>query len=314
MIIDGPDSVTKAVLSELERAGNPRFKEVMTALVKHLHAFIREVKLTEDEFRQAGEYINAIGKSTTPSHNEAVLMAGSLGVSTLVCLLNNGANGQTDTTANLLGPFWRLDSPRTESGGSIIRSPTPGPAMFVHATVKDGNGAPVAGAEVDIWQSSTEGLYENQDPTQADMNLRGKFTTDANGAFSFRSILPAGYPIPITGPVGDLLRAQGRHNMRPAHLHFLIFKDGFKTHISQVYVPEDPNIETDVQFGVTKALLGDYIRHESGTPPAPDVAAPWYTLDYTFVMEPGTARLPRAPIQDKAKSTEMRPQYLERRP
>ena len=95
------------------------------------------------------------------------------------------------------------------------------------------------------------------------MNLRGKFTTDAEGHFSFRSILPAGYPIPINGPVGDLLRAQGRHNMRPAHLHFLIFKDGLKTHISQVYVPEDPNIETDVQFGVTKALLGDYVRHEN---------------------------------------------------
>ena len=310
MIIDGPDSVTKAVLSELARADNPRFKEVMSALVRHLHAFIREVKLTEEEFQQACAIINSIGQNTNAYHNEAVLMSGSLGVSTLVCLLNNGNDGQTDTTANLLGPFWRLDSPRTESGGSIIRSPTPGPELFVNAWVKDAKGNPVAGAEVDIWQSSTEGLYENQDPTQADMNLRGKFTTDANGDFSFRSILPAGYPIPITGPVGDLLRAQGRHNMRPAHLHFLIFKEGFKTHISQVYVPEDPNIETDVQFGVTKALLGNYVRHESGTPPAPGVKAPWYTLDYTFTMEAGKAKLPRPPIHDKAKSSEMRPQYL----
>ena len=284
MIIDGADSVTKAVLSELERAPDPRFREIMTSLVKHLHAFVREVRLTEDEFRTAGEYINAIGQNTNAFHNEAVLMSGSLGVSTLVCLLNNGNNGQTDTTANLLGPFWRLDSPRTENGGSIIRSPTPGAEIFVNAWVKDTAGQPVAGAEVDIWQSSTEGLYENQDPTQADMNLRGKFTTDAQGHFAFRSILPAGYPIPINGPVGDLLRAQGRHNMRPAHLHFLIFKEGFKTHISQVYVPEDPNIETDVQFGVTKALLGNYIRHESGTPPVPGIKAPWYTLDYTFTM------------------------------
>ena len=310
MIIDGPDSVTKAVLAELEGAPDPRFKEIMTSLVKHLHAFVREVRLTEDEFRTAGEVINAIGKNTNAFHNEAVLMSGSLGVSTLVCLLNNGNNGQTDTTANLLGPFWRLDSPRTDNGGSIIRSSTPGAEMFVDAWVKDGKGGRVAGAEVDIWQSSTEGLYENQDPTQADMNLRGKFVTDAEGRFSFRSILPAGYPIPINGPVGDLLRALGRHNMRPAHLHFLIFKEGFKTHISQVYVPEDPNIETDVQFGVTKALLGDYVRHESGTPPAPGVKAPWYTLDYTFTMEAGKARLPRAPIQDKATTSEMHPQYL----
>jgi len=310
MIIDGPDSVTKAVLSEIEHAPDPRFREVMSALVRHLHAFVREVKLTETEFHQACATVNAIGQASNAFHNEAVLASGSLGVSTLVCLLNNGSNGQTDTTANLLGPFWRLDSPRTENGGSIVRSATPGPELFVTAHVKGPDGKPVTDAEVDVWQSSTEGLYENQDPTQADMNLRGKFTTDKNGDFAFRSILPAGYPIPITGPVGDLLRAQGRHNMRPAHLHFLIFKHGFKTHISQVYVPEDPHIDTDVQFGVTKALLGDYIRHESGTPPAPGVKAPWYTLDYTFHMEKGKAVLPRPPIHDKATSTDMRPEFL----
>lgn len=310
MIIDGPDSVTKAVLAEIEHAPDPRVREVLSALVRHLHSFVREVRLTETEFHQACATINAIGQNSNAFHNEAVLASGSLGVSTLVCLLNNGNNGQTETTANLLGPFWRLDSPRTENGGSIVRSPTPGPELFVTATVQGPDGRPVANAEVDIWQSSTEGLYENQDPTQADMNLRGKFTTDANGKFSFRSILPAGYPIPINGPVGDLLRAQGRHNMRPAHLHFLIFKEGFKTHISQVYVPEDPHIDTDVQFGVTKALLGNYVRHEKGMPPAPGVKSPWYTLDYTFRMETGKAVLPRPPIQDKATSMEMRPEFL----
>jgi catechol 1,2-dioxygenase len=309
MIIEGPDQVTEAVLSEIERAPSPRFREVMTALVKHLHAFIREARLTEEEFHQACAIINSIGQNSNAFHNEAVLMSGSLGVSTLVCLLNNGSHGATETTANLLGPFWRLDSPRTESGGSIIRSPTPGPELFCNITVVDRAGKPVADAEVDVWQSSTEGLYENQDPTQADMNLRGKFSTDRDGRFSFRSIKPAGYPIPINGPVGDLLKAQGRHNMRPAHLHFLIFKPGYKTHISQVYLPDDPNIETDVQFGVTRRLLGEFVRHD-GNPPAPGVKDPWYSLDYTFIMEPGTAKLPRAPIEDKAKTTEMRPQYL----
>jgi catechol 1,2-dioxygenase len=310
MIIEGPDQVTDAVLSEIARAPNPRFREVMTALVKHLHAFIREARLTEEEFHQACAIINSIGQSSNTFHNEAVLASGSLGVSTLVCLLNNGNHGATETTANLLGPFWRLDSPRTESGGSIIRSPTPGPELFCNIQVNDRSGKPVAGAEVDVWQSSTEGLYENQDPTQADMNLRGKFMTDQNGRFSFRSIKPAGYPIPINGPVGDLLKAQGRHNMRPAHLHFLIFKPGFKTHISQVYLPDDPNIETDVQFGVTRRLLGNFVRHENEPPPAPGIKDPWYSLDYTFIMEPGTAKLPRAPIQDKATTSEMRPQYL----
>jgi len=142
------------------------------------------------------------------------------------------------------------------------------------------------------------------------MNLRGKFTTDAEGHIWFRSIKPAGYPIPINGPVGDLLRAQGRHNMRPAHVHFLIFKEGFKTHISQVYLPDDPHIDTDVQFGVTRALLGNYVRHEGEPPPAPGMTDPWYSLDFTFVMEPGVAKLPRPPIQGKAKLAEMVPEYL----
>src|SRR5262245_60399037 len=151
MIIDGPDSVTQAVLSEIERAPDQRFREVMSSLVRHLHAFVREVKLTEEEFHRACAYVNAIGQASNSFHNEAVLASGSLGVSTLVCLLNNGSNGATETTANLLGPFWRTDSPRTESGGSIVRSPTPGPELFCNIEVKDRDGKPVADAEVDVW-------------------------------------------------------------------------------------------------------------------------------------------------------------------
>ena len=173
--------------------------------------------------------------------------------------------------------------------------------MFVNARFVDKNGKPIAGVEVDIWHSSTEGFYENQDPVQADMNLRGKFTTDKDGRIAFRSIKPAGYPIPIDGPTGDLLRAQGRHNMRPAHLHFLASKDGFKTLISQIYVQDDKFIDTDVQFGVTRKLIGNYVRHENEPAPAADVKGPWYSLDYTFTMEPGTTKLPRPPITGKAQ-------------
>jgi catechol 1,2-dioxygenase len=297
MIIENQMQVTDAVLEAVNRTANPRLRELTAALVRHLHDYAREVRLTEDEFRQACAYVAALGQHTNASHNEVVLMSGSLGFSTLVCLLNNGNNGQTETAANLLGPFWRMNSPRTESGGSIVRSPTPGPAMFVNAWIKDFQGKPIEGAEVDIWHSSPDGLYEQQDEKQADMNLRGKFSTDATGHFAFRSVLPAGYPIPIDGPVGDLIRAQGRHNYRPAHLHFLIYKTGFKTLISQVYVNGDPVLETDVQFGVTRALIGNYVRHENEKPPAPDVEGPWYSLDYTFKMEPGEAKLPRPPIE-----------------
>ena len=172
----------------------------------------------------------------------------------------------------------------------------------MRAWFRDVEGRPVADAEVDIWQSSPEGLYENQDPAQADMNLRGKFRTDAEGHIGFSSVKPAGYPIPIDGPVGDLLRAQGRHNMRPAHLHVLASKDGFKTLISQVYVPDDPHLESDVQFGVTRRLIGNYVRHEDEPAPDPGVDGPWYSLQYTFVMEPGESKLPAAPIKGKAEA------------
>jgi catechol 1,2-dioxygenase len=312
MIIKDQQDVTKAVLSELERAPNARFREIMSALVRHLHDFAREVRLTEEEFQAATAYVVALGKHTNETHNEAVLMSGSLGFSTLICLLNNGNNGQTETTANLLGPFWRMDSPRTENGGSIVRSPTPGPTLLVDAWIKDQSGRPIEDAEVDVWHSSPEGFYENQDPGQADMNLRGKFITGQDGHFSFRSVKPAGYPIPIDGPVGELLRAQGRHNMRPAHLHFLIYKPGFKTLISQIYAPDDPHIETDVQFGVTQALLGKYILHENEPAPAPGVKGPWYSLDQTFVVEPGKAKLPRPPITGKAEGERPKLPVLER--
>jgi catechol 1,2-dioxygenase len=298
MIIERQEQVTDAVVEAFQHTTDPRARQILTSLVKHLHGFIRDVHLTEQEFEKAIGIVAALGQKTTPKHNEVVLMSGSLGVSSLVCLLNNGNNGQTETTANLLGPFWRMNSPRTESGGSIVRSPTPGPAIFVNCRVKDQSGNPIEGAEVDIWHSSPEGFYEQQDPKQADMNLRGKFMTDQNGHFSFRSVKPAGYPIPIDGPVGDLVRATGRHNFRPAHLHFLIFKPGFKTLISQIYSNDDERLETDVQFGVTRALIGNYVRHNgSESPPAADVKGEWYSLDQTFVMEPGQSRLPKPPIQ-----------------
>jgi hydroxyquinol 1,2-dioxygenase len=312
MIIATEKDVTKAVLGEVQRAQNPRLREIMSAFVRHLHDFARDVKLTEEEFHTAMAYIVSLGKHSNENHNEAVLMAGSLGLSPLVCLLNNGDNGQTETDASQLGPFWRMHSPKTENGGTIVRSPTPGPVLFADAWYKDTKGNPVAGVEVDIWHSSTEGFYENQDPVQADMNLRGKFTTDANGHIGFCTVKPSGYPIPIDGPVGELCRALRRHNMRPAHLHFLAYKQGYKTLISQIYDPEDPNLETDVQFGVTRHLIGNIIRHDGPCARVPDVKAPWYTIEHNFVMESGTARLPRPPISGKAEGERPQIPHLER--
>ena len=193
-----------------------------------------------------------------------------------------------------------------------VRSETVGDPMFVTALIKDLSGKPVADAEVDVWHTSGEGIYENQDPGQADWNLRGRFTTDAAGKIWFRSIKPNGYPIPVNGPVGDLLRAQGRHNMRPAHIHFLIYKPGFKTQFSQVYSSDDPNLETDVQFGVTQSLIAHYVRHDREPAPEAGVEGPWYSLDHHFVIEPGEAKLPMPPISGKASGTRPVPVVLAR--
>jgi catechol 1,2-dioxygenase len=297
MIIEGQDELTKDVLAVMARTPDPRLREIMVSLVEHLHSFVRETKLTEVEFRNATAVLNEIGKLATDSHNEMVLMAGSLGVSSLVCLLNNGDDGATETSQNLLGPFWRLNSPRTENGASIVRSPVAGEPLFVTFTFLDQHKQPVAGAEVDIWHTSAEGLYENQDQQQVDMNLRGKFTTDANGQIVFRSVKPAGYPIPTDGVVGRLLAAQERHPYRPAHVHALAFKPGFKTLVTQIYADDDPRVHTDAQFGVTRALLGKFVRHGGPHPFVADIVTPWYSLDHTLTMEPGDAVLPRPPIK-----------------
>jgi catechol 1,2-dioxygenase len=296
-MIKSYEDVTPAVLKVMEQTEDPRLREIMISLIKHLHGFVIDVRLTEPEFRAATAILNEMGKQSSDTHNEAVLMAGSLGVSTLVCLLNNGEQGKTETSQSLLGPFWRMHSPRVENGGSLLRSDTPGDPLIVSAKVQDKHGKPIPGAEVAVWHSSPVGLYENQDSDQADMNLRGKFTTDEDGRFWFHTILMQGYPIPTDGVVGRLLAAQRRHPYRPAHLHALIVKEGYKVLISQVYNPRDPYIDSDVQFGVTDVLIGDYVRHDEPHPTEPGLDAPWYSLDYVYTMEDGETVLPRPPIK-----------------
>lgn len=286
MIIERQEQVTDAVLAAMAATPDPRLAEIMAALVRHLHAFAREVRLTEAEFDQAIQAIVALGQLTNATHNEAVLASDVLGLSTLVCLMNNGADGQTETMAALLGPFWRLNAPATENGGSIIRSPTPGEPLAVACTVRDPDGAPVADAAVDVWQASPVGMYENQDDGQADMNLRGTFRTDADGRFWFTSVKPAGYPVPTHGIVGRLLKAQKRAPFRPAHIHFLIHRPGFRTLVSQVFVDDDRHLETDVVFGVTRALIGRFERTADG-----------FSLAHDFVLQPGESVLPTPPIE-----------------
>ncbi|CAN1560417.1 chlorocat_1_2, chlorocatechol 1,2-dioxygenase [Rhabdaerophilaceae bacterium] len=296
MIIKSQEDVTVAVLQAMADTPDARLREIMASLVKHLHAFARDVRLTEPEWEHAVGIVTRLGQATNNEHNEVVLASDAIGLSTLVCLLNNGDAGNTETAAALLGPFWRMHSPKTEHGGCIVRSPTPGSALFASCLVRNSLGQPLEGVEVDVWQASPAGMYENQDESQADMNLRGKFVTGSDGRFSFRSVRPAGYPVPVHGPVGDLLRAQGRHPYRPAHLHFLLYREGYKTLVTQVFVDDDQYLETDVVFGVTRGLVGQF-ESQTGSAPAADVAGEWFSLAHTFVMEPGEASLPMPPIK-----------------
>ncbi len=281
-----PDSVLPLALEAMARTPDARLRELIAALTTHLHAFVRETKLTEGEFEQALEFIVGLGQATGPTKNEVVLAADLLGVSTVVASQSN-QDVQGESASALLGPFWRANAPLCEAGANIARSNTPGVPLQVAGRVCDATGAPVEGATVDVWQASPVGLYENQDPQQDDMNLRGRFVTDADGRFHFRSVRPAGYPVPTDGPCGVLLRAQLRHPNRPAHLHFMISKDGYKVLTTQVFADDDENLESDPTFGVTRRLIGRYAMAADGRSA---------TLRYEFTLEPGTMKLPRPPI------------------
>jgi protocatechuate 3,4-dioxygenase beta subunit len=292
-IIHDEASVTAVVHAAMAATADPRLRQIIRALVDHSHALIREVDLTEAEFETALKFLVEIGQQTNDHHNEVVLAADVLGLSTLVALRNNPQNlGQTASA--LLGPFWRAASPLCANGDSIARSDLEGPVMHVSGQVRGVHGEPIAGAVVDVWQASPVGLYENQDEQQPPMNLRGRFHTDTEGRYSFRTVRPAGYPVPTSGAVGVLLQAQNRHCMRPAHIHFMVSKPDYKTLITQVFSDESEHLASDVVFGVTASLVGKFARH--GAAPSSD-AAPHYVLEYDFVMERGLSTFPEPPIK-----------------
>lgn len=285
-IVTTPDSVLSAAVQAMERTPDPRLRELMVALLRHLHAFIRETGLTEAEYERALRFLVDIGQATGERKNEVVLAADILGLSTVVALQNNEVP-HGESAAALLGPFWRANAPDCEPGDSIARGQTPGTPLEVSGTVRDRDGRPLADAIVDVWQASPVGLYENQDPAQPDMNLRGRFRTDADGRYRLRTVRPAGYPVPTDGPCGDLLRAQQRHPNRPAHLHFMVSKPGYRVLISQVYADDDENLDSDPTFGVTRQLIGQMT-------PSPDGAS--LALRYDFALEPGELKYPHPPI------------------
>lgn len=284
-MITTASSVLPAVLAAMERTPDPRLRELMAALTRHLHAFVQEVRLTEPEFERALEFLVDIGKASGDKKNEVMLAADLLGVSTLVALQNSHPSGESH--AALLGPFWRAQAPVCQAGESIARGSTPGIPMDVWGVVRDEQGRPLAGATVDVWQASPQGLYENQDTQQPDMNLRGRFTTDAQGRYHLRTVVPAGYPVPTDGPCGDLLRAQRRHPNRPAHLHFMVSQPGYRVLVTQVFADDDTNLDSDPVFGATRTLVGRFEKDPSGRSAR---------LHHDFTLQPGETVFPKPPI------------------
>ncbi|WP_179400950.1 dioxygenase [Burkholderia guangdongensis] len=294
-ITDDPESVTAIVKAAMAGTQDARLREIVDTLVDYGHAFLKQVKLTDEEFERGLAFLRDTGHACNARHNEVVLLSDVLGFSTLVALLNN-SDASERTPGALLGPFYRGGSPVYENGQSIASAGSPGAPLFMRSRVLDTSGQPVANAAVEVWQASPVGLYENQDDSQPDRNLRGRFHTDAQGRFSFRSVRPAGYPVPIHGPVGALLAAQQRHPYRPAHIHFVIVADGHATLVSQVFADDAEHLDSDVVFGVNRRLVGKFERQEPGTGPLADAGVAYYTLDFDFTLAEGTPTYPTPPI------------------
>lgn len=278
-----------AVLAENEGTSSERLRTILRSLIQHLHAFAQETQLNYEELELGLQFLNAVGQATGPKKNEAILLADVLGLSTLVQLQDAKrimAHGGTEPA--LIGPFWRANHPVLDSGAEIYTPDTPGDRMTVHVRVMNLQKQAIPGALVDVWQASPTGLYENQDEHQADMNLRGRFITNQNGEFVYRTVKPAGYPIPVDGPVGTLLEHQNRHAMRPAHLHFIAIAQGYRVLATQIFDAQDPCIDSDVVFGAVGSLVRQF-------EPDPTQAQAWQ-LHVDIMLEPGETRIPHPPL------------------
>jgi len=277
-------TITPAVLQRIAGTENPRLKQIMTLLVTHLHDFVREARLTEEEWKAGIDFLTETGQMCCATRQEFILLSDTLGVSMLTIALNQAKPGGA-TEATVFGPFHTEDAPAVESGTDIAVG-APGLPMFVQACVRGLDGEAIADADVDVWQADEEGLYDVQRPELGDVRrARAVLRTDAEGCVRFRSVVPTAYPIPTDGPVGRMLVATGRHPWRPAHLHFMIRAAGYQTLTTHLFKDPDPYLDSDVVFGVRSSLVGDYIEHPPGTAPDGSVlATPFYTLAHTFVL------------------------------
>jgi hydroxyquinol 1,2-dioxygenase len=277
------DTITQAVIARHANAEDARLREVMTSLVQHLHAFAREVELTEAEWFEGIRFLTEVGHITDDRRQEFILLSDTLGLSMLVTALNH-RKPRGCTEATVFGPFHVEGAPHYEHGADVGRG-APGEPCYVRGRVKDLEGRGIAGAEVQVWQADAEGFYDVQRQDLKEFQARGILTSGADGGFHFKSIVAEAYPIPHDGPVGQLLEKLGRHPWRPAHLHFMISAPGYERLITHVFRAGDPYLDSDAVFGVRSSLVADWVRHDPGpTPDGGKSAVPFYTLDFDFVL------------------------------
>ena len=280
------ETSVETVLARMGQPENARLDAVMRSVITHLHAVVKEVEPTYEEWMAAIRFLTATGQMCDDKRQEYILLSDVLGVSMLVDAINTRRpSGATENT--VLGPFHVEGAPDLEMGDTISRDGE-GEPLVVRGRVVDGDGRPVQGAVIDTWQTSHDGFYDLQQPDkQPENNLRGVFRTGADGRFSYRSVKPSYYPIPDDGPVGRLLHGLGRGNIRPAHLHYIVSAPGFETVTTHIFVHDDPYLDSDAVFGVKESLIRTFIRHDDPSRAAEfGVANPFWTVETDFVLTP----------------------------
>jgi protocatechuate 3,4-dioxygenase beta subunit len=281
------DDITAEVLRRFEATPDPRLREIMRALVRHLHGFVKDVQLTEPEWFAAVEFLTDTGRMCTDRRQEFILLSDTLGVSMVVDLINHRKpDGATEST--VFGPFHRDGAPEMSAGGNIAPRDAGGTPMIVSGRVVDPGGGPIVGALLDVWQADSSGKYDSQYAASDELHLRGRFRTDADGRFVVRTVRPVHYAIPDDGPVGRMLRATNRHPWRPAHIHFVVSADGFEPVTTHIFDDSDPYLDSDTVFAVKDSLICRFVRHDTQDDAAARFAIepPFDTVEFDFVLAP----------------------------
>jgi hydroxyquinol 1,2-dioxygenase len=282
-------SITEAVVARMSSCDDPRFRQVMSSLVRHLHDFVRDVQLTEKEWITAIQFLTDVGQTCTDKRQEFILLSDTLGISVLVISINHPAeSGSAEST--VLGPYYWEGAPDLPNGSNLAVG-VKGDPTFYSGRVLSNSGQPVANALLDIWSGDGEGNYDMQMPGDVGMKARGRIRTDEQGRYWFRSIRPEYYPVPTDGPVGRMLRAMGRHPYRPGHIHMIVSAEGYEPVTTHIFAAGSKYLDSDAVFGVKESLVAKYEQHPPGKGPNGEtVDTPFYTVEYDFRLRPARSK------------------------